>query len=143
MVRSATVYQRLGRIIVTADEGTVAGTRESLPLIEVTGLPVEIQGRAVLFALSAFRDTMANTSRYEKRPPSPVHQLVGVKSWSKFNEDAKQLWIKQSTSELSIAPTVYRGPSGGHGPLTERKIVVEPTESAIGTALGKAFDLCE
>ncbi|MEQ1518747.1 MAG: hypothetical protein ABL931_19885 [Usitatibacteraceae bacterium] len=143
MIKSATIYERLGRTIVTADEGTVAGTRESLPLIEVTGLPLDIQGRAILFALSAFRDTMVQTSRHEKQPPSPLHQLVGVKSWSKFDESAKTVRIKQSESDLTLIPTSYQGPRKGHHHITDKKIVVEASEVAIGAALSRAFSLCD
>jgi hypothetical protein len=141
--RSVTVFERLARIIVVADEGTVAGTRQSLPLIEVTGLPVEIQGRAILFALSAFRNTMAQTSRYEKRPTPALHQLVGVKSWPKFDEVAKSVRVTQTESELALIPMRYEGPRGGSTRLDSKKIVVANTEEAIGAALSNALSLCE
>jgi hypothetical protein len=141
-MKSAAVYQRLGRVFVTAEEGTDFGTREALPVMEVTGLPYQLLGRAVLFALDAYREAPRRPAAIPNAI-SPLHLLAGVKGWTKFADGAKCVEVTQRDRSIVLTPMRYEVLQGGHAPISEKEIVIERDELSIGSSLARAFGACE
>ena len=137
-MKSAAAYQRFGRVFVTAEEGTDFGTREALPVMEVTGLPYHLLGRAVLFALDAYREAPKKPT-VNPNAISPLHLLAGVKNWTKFADGAKCVEVTQHDRSIVLTPMRYEVLQGGHAPISEKEIVIERDELSIGSSLARAF----
>lgn len=136
MLRAAALYLQKGRTLVIAQEETSFGTRDVLPIVEVTGLSPDLQGSAVLFVLSCCREAEADmTPNYE----SPVVSYAKVRTWSEFAKSARHMLVHQSDDIVQLIPSRYEGSKYGYKPLLAEAIPTSADARAIGAALSIAW----
>jgi hypothetical protein len=129
MKRLATVYERRGRIFVSAE----AKTRAGFWVTQLTGRcrprpPLHALAATVLHALARSGGTVP-TSPPSESPAKPLLQLARVKTYATFARGAKAVTVSQEESGITVVPMHNGGSRTGFTELDDRAWAQTPIRS--------------
>jgi hypothetical protein len=131
MRKSASVYQRKGRIFVHAESETTAGVwilDGSCKSLLGQDDPVAV-GTVVAQALESSRTGIAHPSSWGGLF-DPVLREAGVRTWSTFVKGAQCLSVSRDDHGLNVVPMRNGGSSEGFAFMTELKRSLPSSASA-------------
>lgn len=143
MSKLASVYERKGKLYVSASHKTEAGFWVSDPSISVVDQGDEASVREVIVvALAASKNSITTPPR-DADHISPLLEAARVSSWSTFSKLAKHVDIHLKDGVIEITPYKNMGGSDGFDPMTANVITIREGDSKLGSAVLEAIKIAE
>lgn len=144
--RRASIYEKVGLLIIAANAQTTAGIRLTQPPVFLScrdATAGEI-GAAVRAALAGFRAEIPHPTDF-RGVDKPFLEAAGFRSWLALTADAKYTSVAQTAEGFRFWITRNGGPKNGFQPFgaPDHELHAAASDEELGRALLGALDACE
>ncbi|MGO9118083.1 MAG: contact-dependent growth inhibition system immunity protein [Desulfomonilaceae bacterium] len=145
-MKSAAAYKRGQKIYLDPESRTTAGVwigTGPVIVLEESESPSR-KGNCLREVLRHSQEGVPHPTNWDHFD-SPLLDLAGVKSWSKFAKSTLCCSVHLEGDQLELVPSKNLGAKGGYVQIQDRKMAIsfDTSDEELGLFLEKAFDASE